>query len=92
MQRLRRLRHSAAMRDLVAETQVRTGALVYPIFVMDGENIEEEVPSMPGVFRYSVDREGGRQEYAAFDVQRAVVYGVARVTEWVGNESGRDDQ
>ena len=56
MQRLRRLRHSAAMRDLVAETQVRTGALVYPIFVMDGENIEEEVPSMPGVFRYSVDR------------------------------------
>lgn len=56
MQRLRRLRHSAAMRNLVAETQVRTGALVYPIFVMDGENIEEEVPSMPGVFRYSVDR------------------------------------
>ena len=36
--------------------------------------------------------EGGRQEYAAFDMQRAVVYGVARVTERVGNESGRDDQ
>ena len=56
MQRLRRLRRSAAMRDLVAETQVRTGALIYPIFVIDGENIKEEVPSMPGVFRYSVDR------------------------------------
>ena len=40
----------------------------------------------------SIDREGGRQEYAAFDMQRAVVYGVARVTERVGNESGRDDQ
>ena len=56
MQRLRRLRRSASMRDLVAETQVRTGALIYPIFVIDGENIKEEVPSMPGVFRYSVDR------------------------------------
>ena len=56
MQRLRRLRRTGALRDLVAETSFRVSSLIYPVFVTDGENIREEVPSMPGVFRYSADR------------------------------------
>ena len=46
------------MRDAFAETCVQTKKLIYPVFVVWGENKKEEVPSMPGVFRYSVDRLG----------------------------------
>ena len=55
MQRLRRLRRTRALRDAFAETQVRAGALIYPVFVCAGSGVKEEVPSMPGVFRYSAD-------------------------------------
>lgn len=58
MLRLRRLRRTAALRGLVAETTIRREGLIYPIFVQYGKDIKEEVASMPGVFRYSVDRLG----------------------------------
>ena len=56
MQRLRRLRKSSGLRDLVAETRPDPSALIYPVFVTEGTNVKQPVPSMPGVFRYSVDR------------------------------------
>ncbi len=56
MQRTRRLRRTPALRALAAETVIRKEGLVYPVFVRWGENVREEVPSMPGVYRYSVDR------------------------------------
>lgn len=58
MQRLRRLRKNALLRETVAETSVRKEGLVYPVFVTFGKGVKEEVPSMPGVFRYSADRLG----------------------------------
>ena len=56
MQRLRRLRKNSGLRDLVAETRPDPSALIYPVFVTEGTNVKQPVPSMPGVFRYSVDR------------------------------------
>ena len=56
MERLRRLRKTPLMRDMVAETQIKVKGLIYPIFVQWGSHIRQEVPSMPGVYRYSVDR------------------------------------
>lgn len=56
MQRLRRLRKNGMLRGLVAEMRADVRKLVYPVFVRFGENVKEEVPSMPGVWRYSVDR------------------------------------
>ena len=55
IQRPRRLRISAGMRDLVRETELSPRDFVYPIFVVPGEHIKEEIPSMPGCFHYSVD-------------------------------------
>ena len=49
-QRPRRLRISSAMRDLVRETELSPRDFVYPIFVVPGEQIKEEIPSMPGCF------------------------------------------
>jgi len=54
--RPRRLRLSENIRRLVRETRLTLDDLIYPIFVRYGENIVEEVPSMPGVYRYSVDK------------------------------------
>ncbi|MFN4101205.1 MAG: porphobilinogen synthase, partial [Pararhodobacter sp.] len=49
--RLRRLRRTAALRDLVTETKVSAGDLIWPVFIREGEGIEEPIPSMPGVSR-----------------------------------------
>lgn len=52
--RPRRLRRTAALRELVAETRVDPGDLIAPLFVVEGKKAREEVPSMPGVFRLSI--------------------------------------
>ncbi|MEI4231736.1 porphobilinogen synthase [Roseovarius sp. D22-M7] len=54
--RLRRTRQSPAIRDMVAENTLTAADLIWPVFVRDGEGVEEPVPSMPGVLRRSVDR------------------------------------
>lgn len=54
--RLRRTRQSAAVRGLVQEHRLDVSDLIWPVFVRDGENVAEPITSMPGVFRYSVDR------------------------------------
>ena len=53
--RMRRLRSHDALRDMVAENQLSTNDLIYPIFILPGSNQREAVPSMPGIFRQSVD-------------------------------------
>ncbi len=53
--RLRRVRKSPAMRALVRENYLDPGDFIWPVFVRQGEGIEESVPSMPGVVRRSVD-------------------------------------
>jgi len=53
--RLRRLRSTPAMRSLVRETHLHPGALVYPLFLCEGEGVRREIGSMPGVFNLSID-------------------------------------
>ena len=54
--RMRRSRRTPALRRLVAETGLAPGDLIYPVFVLEGEDRAEPVPSMPGIERHSVDR------------------------------------
>jgi porphobilinogen synthase len=53
--RLRRLRRTKALRALVRETKVDVGDLVYPLFIVEGKGLKQEVASMPGICRYSPD-------------------------------------
>ncbi len=53
--RPRRLRRTEAFRQMVQETQLRVQDLIYPLFVLEGENQRQEVESMPGCYRYSLD-------------------------------------
>lgn len=54
--RHRRLRSSEAMRSMVRETHLHVEDFIYPIFVIEGENIKNEIVSMPGIFQFSLDR------------------------------------
>jgi len=54
--RHRRLRQSSGIRDLVRETVLTPLDFIYPVFVVEGENIKQEIPTLPGNYHYSVDR------------------------------------
>ena len=54
--RFRRTRKNEKIRNLVSETSVSAHDFIWPIFICDGNNVEQDVPSMPGVKRRSVDR------------------------------------
>ena len=54
--RLRRLRYNQNVRRLVEDIDLKTSDLIYPIFVCEGENVKEEIASLPGQYRYSVDK------------------------------------
>ena len=72
-QRLRRLRKSPGIRDLVRETNLTVSSLVYPLFVCTGSEIRKEVPSMPGVCQLSVDQAILEAKAAEQDGLRAVL-------------------
>ena len=55
LQRPRRNRKSEAIRQMVQETHVTAANLIFPLFIIDGENQKTEVASMPGIYRYSID-------------------------------------
>ena len=54
--RPRRLRGNDTLRRMVRETRMDKSSLIYPMFVKEGNDIREEIPSMDGQYRYSVDR------------------------------------
>ncbi len=54
--RPRRLRTTNQLRKLIRETKISADTLVYPFFVVEGENIKEEIKTMPGQYRWSIDR------------------------------------
>jgi len=55
IKRLRRLRYNPLVRDMIRETHLSKDDLIYPLFVVPGENVKNEVRSMPGVFQMSID-------------------------------------
>ena len=55
IRRKRRLRKSAALRDLVQETHLHPNDFIVPLFVVEGKSVKEEIPSMPNIYRMSLD-------------------------------------
>lgn len=60
--RPRRLRYGETLRKMVRETRMDASSLIYPVFIKEGSGITEEIPTMPGQFRYSVDTMGEKLE------------------------------
>ncbi len=77
-QRLRRLRHTATLRRMVQETVLTPSDLVYPLFVTEGTNRRESIPSMPGQYRWSIDRLINEADEAhALGVPAVLLFGIS---------------
>ena len=84
--RLRRLRRTKLLRALVRETKVDAGDLVYPLFVVEGSGIKQEIVSMSGVFHFSVDellKEVG--EVAKLGIPAVLLFGIPEHKDEVGS-------
>ena len=84
--RPRRLRRNEALRALIRETSLFPNQLIYPLFIVAGKNIREEVVSMPGVFRVSVDqlaKEAG--ELLALGINSVILFGIPDKKDPVGS-------
>jgi len=86
--RLRRTRRTENLRRLVQETHLDAGHLIYPMFVVPGSDKVEPVPSLPGVFRYSVDRLAGEvNEVAALGIPAVLLFGIPESKDPEGSEA-----
>ena len=77
IRRPRRLRVSSITRDLVRETRLDMKSLVYPLFIVEGENIKNEIKSMPGVYHFSIDMlDGEIEDIIKHGIQNIMIFGV----------------
>lgn len=90
--RHRRLRSSASMRAMVRETHLHVEDFIYPIFVIEGENIKNEVPSMPSVYQFSLDRlmEEVTEAYE-LGIRALMFFGVVTGKDEVGSGAYAED-
>jgi porphobilinogen synthase len=90
--RPRRLRRTAALRDLVRETTLEPDDFVFPLFVVPGEGVRRPVVSMPGVDQLSVDSLAGEsRELTALGVKAVLLFGIPSAKEPHGLESYAED-
>ncbi len=90
--RPRRLRGSETLRKIVRETRVDKSALIYPLFVMDGENRVEEIPSMPGQYRYTVDRmDEALDRLTEAGVLSVLLFGIPEHKDEIGSSAWAED-
>ena len=92
MKRTRRLRGSGLLRKMVRETRMDISSLVYPVFVVEGEGKKEEIASMPGQYRYSIDRLSGMMEELRLSGVSAVLFfGIPDHKDETGSGAYADD-
>ena len=86
--RLRRLRRSESLRSLVRETRIDIQDLIYPLFVVEGNKIKQEITSMPGIFRFSVDMLPGEvNEIAGLGIPAVILFGIPEHKDEVGSDA-----
>ena len=91
MFRTRRLRANANIRNMVRETRISKDSLIYPMFFEEGENIFEEIESMPGQYRMSIDRcDSVIKELLDAGVKSVILFGIPKYKDEVGSEAYHD--
>jgi porphobilinogen synthase len=90
--RPRRLRRTDGMRRLVRETRLSVDQLVYPLFVVPGVDVREEITSMPGVYHWSVDRVADEaRALADLGIPALLLFGLPRIKDDQGSEAWAED-
>ena len=92
IQRPRRLRGSEVLRKMVRETRIDKSSLIYPLFVQEGKNLKEEIPSMEGQYRYSVDLLPYKlEELAKAGVGSVMLFGIPDHKDEAGSGAYAED-
>ena len=92
VRRARRLRRSAGIRSLVRETRLSADQFLYPLFVVEGQNVRREVGSMPGVFQLSVDEAVKETQAArAEGVPGVLLFGIPEHKDDIGSSAYDND-
>lgn len=90
--RTRRLRANNAIRSLVRENHLQIDDLIYPLFIEEGTNIEKEIPSMPGIFRYSIDKlKKELDEITELGIKAVLLFGIPLNKDEEGSETWNDN-
>lgn len=88
LERPRRLRINEQMRSLVRETKLHVEELIYPLFVVEGENIKNEIPSMPEVYHFSLDKlKEEIEELRALGIASVLLFGIPNHKDNCGSEA-----
>ncbi|WIF94949.1 porphobilinogen synthase [Caminicella sporogenes] len=90
--RPRRLRINKNIRSLIKETKLSVDDLIYPLFLVEGENIKEEISSMPGNYHFSIDMlEEEIREISNLGIKAVLLFGVPNEKNPTGSEAYNDD-
>lgn len=90
--RQRRLRKNEAIRSMVRETILTTNDFIYPIFVTEGNNIKNEISSLPGNYHYSIDRLNEViEEVIKAKIKGVILFGIPNEKDEIGSEGFSDD-
>ena len=85
--RARRIRGGDIIRRMVRETRIDVASLVYPMFIVEGSNIKEEINSMPGQYRYSKDRCFEKiDELLSVGVRAVLLFGIPEHKDEIGSQ------
>lgn len=92
IQRPRRLRNGSVLRSMVRETRISADTLIYPMFVMEGTNLKEEIATMPGQYRWSIDRmDEILQELTDAGVKSVLLFGIPKKKDEIGSSAWAED-
>jgi porphobilinogen synthase len=92
MNRTRRLRKTEGIRRLVRENKLSVDDLIYPLFIEEGENIKSEIVSMPGVYRFSIDRLSDElKEVTELNIPAVILFGIPAEKDDTGSETWNDE-
>ena len=88
MLRTRRLRTSEGIRKLVRETELSINDFIYPLFIEEGEGIEMEIQSMPGIKRFSLDNISKEiDELVSLKIKSVILFGIPNKKDEEGTET-----
>ncbi|MBZ4682773.1 MAG: hemB [Fusobacteriales bacterium] len=92
MKRYRRLRKNQNIRNLVSNFKININNFIYPLFIEEGENIKEEIKSMPGQYRFSIDKLNDElDELYALGVKNLLLFGIPKHKNSCGSEAYNDN-
>ena len=90
--RMRRIRENKILREMTKETVLEISDFIYPLFVVEGENIKKEIPSMPDCYHFSIDKlEDEIKEIVDLGIKAVILFGIPNKKDDHGSEAYAED-